>query len=342
MTNNNNDYIRKSCRNHRGSNKNNASTPQKVSKSVKVKVEPTIVTSSIVPKRKQTHQKVLHRPTPDECAYVTASLAQLHPEVVDKNNHRRKTLLESCGMRETITDSIISTMLSQNTTDANAKAAFSTLKQRFPDWQSVLDCAGDNIGKVEDAIKIAGLSKTRAERIIAMLSQVKAEQGTPSFEYIKELNDEEIKRELSRFKGIGPKTISCVLLFALGREEFPVDTHVLRITTKMGWVSSGSTREGAYEHLNGLVPKELKMDLHCLLVQHGKQCHNCASRNKPQFPPKDGSKLICPLRSVSQWNGIVPTDSVPLINIMAVKYDPDDIVKTEIHDDDVLPDKVLS
>lgn len=339
----NKDNIRKSCRNH-GGNKNDVSTPKKAAKSIKVKIEPAIVTSSSITQIKQamTHPKVLLRPTPDECAYVTASLARLHPEVVDRNNHRRKTLLESCGMRDSITDSIVSTMLSQNTTDANAKAAFSNLKQRFPDWQSVLDCADDDIGKLEDAIKVAGLSKTRAQRIVAMLTQVKAEQGIPSLEYIKELNDEDIKQELSRFKGLGPKTISCVLLFALGRDEFPVDTHVLRITSKMGWVSPGSTREGAYEYLNGMVPKELKMDLHCLLVHHGKQCHNCASRNKPQFPPKDGSKLSCPLKTVSQWGGIVPADSMPLINIMAVKYDPDGIVKTEPLDEDVLPDKVLS
>lgn len=342
MTNKNN--IRKSCRNHSGNKNNGGSTPKRAAKSIKAKFEPAIVTSSTITQSKQamTHPKVLLRPSPDECAYATASLAQLHPEVVDRNNHRRKTLLESCGMRDSITDSIVSTMLSQNTTDANAKSAFSTLKQRFPDWQSVLDCAADDIGKLEDAIRVAGLSKTRAQRIVAMLTQVKAEQGIPSLEYIKELKDEDIKHELSRFKGLGPKTISCVLLFALGRDEFPVDTHVLRITSKMGWVSPGSTRESAYEHLNGTVPKELKMDLHCLLVQHGKQCHNCASRNKPQFPPKDGSKLVCPLRTVSQWGGIVPAESFPMINITAVKCDVDGVVKTETLDENVLPDKVLS
>lgn len=113
---------------------------------------------------------------------------------------------------------------------------------------------------------------------------------------------------MSGFKGLGPKTISCVLLFALGRDEFPVDTHVLRITQKMGWVSGSTSREKAYEYLNKAVPSALKMDLHCLLVSHGKHCHRCAANGKPQFPPKDGSKLNCPLVKVSGWSGEVPNE----------------------------------
>ena len=105
---------------------------------------------------------------------------------------------------------------------------------------------------------------------------------------------------LSQFKGLGPKTISCVLLFALARPEFPVDTHVLRISKQMKWIPSDSTRESAYELMNSIVPSSIKMDLHCLLVTHGKHCHRCAANNRPQFPPKDGSKLICPLLQIEK------------------------------------------
>ena len=86
-----------------------------------------------------------------------------------------------------------------------------------------------------------------------------------------------------------------MLLFALLRPDFPVDTHVLRISKMLRWVPSSATRESAYVHLNEMVPDEVKMDLHCLLVTHGKHCHRCAANGKPQFPPKDGTKLDCPL-----------------------------------------------
>lgn len=244
------------------------------------------------------------RPTPEESRYATISLASLHPHVVDKNSDHRKTMLESCGMRDSITDSIVSTMLSQNTTDANSKAAYKLLKKNFPTWESVAAC--NDISKIESSIRVAGLAKTRAERIQAMLRKVKEERGVASLDYVRDLNDEDVKQELGRFKGLGPKTISCVLLFALGRPEFPVDTHVLRITQKMGWVGSKATREGTYEYLNKMVPDDIKMDLHCLLVRHGKVCHRCASNNRPQFPPTDGKRLNCPLVKVPSWLGIVP------------------------------------
>ncbi len=303
--------------------------PNKVqTKKVKKEVEPTKkkkqndqghakehVVAKIKGVEKKTKSKKLKsdlgsgtRPTQEESMYATMALSALHPYVVDRNNEHRKTLLESCGMRDSITDAVVSTMLSQNTTDANSKAAFKSLKSKFDTWEDVVEC--DDISKIEDAIRVAGLAKTRSERIQTMLRTVKQERGVASLDYIRELNDEETKVELSRFKGLGPKTISCVLLFALGRPEFPVDTHVLRITQKMGWVPSSASREGAYEYLNEMIPNDIKMDLHCLLVRHGKCCHKCASNGRPQFPPEDGSKLNCPLVNVSKWSGTVPNSIV--------------------------------
>ena len=244
------------------------------------------------------------RPTPEECLYATLSLGKLHPTVVDRNDDRRKTLLESCGQRDSVTDAIMSTMLSQNTTDANSKAAYKLLKKTFPTWEEVADA---DVSEIEQCIRVAGLAKTRAERMQAILQIVRSEKGTVSLDYVRDIAcDEEIKKELGRFKGLGPKTISCVLLFALGRPEFPVDTHVLRISQKMGWVSASHTREGAYAHLNKMVPDDLKLDLHCLLVSHGKVCHRCAANGRPQFPPKNGAKLLCPLAKIDSKAGYAP------------------------------------
>lgn len=90
------------------------------------------------------------------------------------------------------------------------------------------------------------------------------------------METEAIKAELSRFKGVGPKTISCVLMFTLMRAEFPVDTHVWHIAKRLGWVPNSASREDTYLHLNQRVPDAIKYDLHVLLVGHGKVCRSCA------------------------------------------------------------------
>lgn len=129
------------------------------------------------------------RPTPEECKYVTDALSALHPDVVERSSTRRKTLLEACGMRNSITDSIVSTMLSQNTTDANSKAAFKNLKEKFKDWESLVKC--DDMSEIEDAIRVAGLARTRAERIHRMLSTVLKDKGELSMEFLRDFSDEE-------------------------------------------------------------------------------------------------------------------------------------------------------
>jgi adenine-specific DNA glycosylase len=94
------------------------------------------------------------------------------------------------------------------------------------------------------------------------------------------MDDEAAKRALTRFKGVGPKTAACVLMFCLGRTEFPVDVHVWRITKRLGWIPERATREQAYQHLNRRVPPEHKFSLHVLLVEHGKHCPRCCARGK--------------------------------------------------------------
>lgn len=299
--------------------------------------------SRSIRKSKTTSTSHHGRPTIEECDFVTKALAALHPEVVDRNDElRRKTMLESCGMRNSVTEAIVSTMLSQNTTDANSKAAFAKLKRTFGrqqkintisiDWDDVAH--PDNLNKLENAIRVAGLAKTRSERIQKMLQMVQAEHnGSTSIDYLREWTDDErIKKELVRFPGLGPKAISCVLLFALNRPEFPVDTHVLRICQLMGWVSHSHNRITAYEHLNAKVPNNLKMDLHCLLVAHGKHCHYCAANHRPQFPPTDGTKLPCPLKHISKWKGILPIITTT-DKLEKIKLEPQD---------DITPDHIVS
>ena len=286
----------------RRANKAAVSSGRKKVKSEVVTVPIEYASTSHINKHSRVkHEKIaspsMAGPSSEVYLLATAALARLHPQVVSLNDERRVTILESCGLRTSITDALVSTILSQNTTDANAKAAFASLKRKFPGgWNEVVSC--EDLGELEAAIRVAGLAKTRAAWIRSILRTVKEERGEPSLEYLRSMTDDEVKRDLRRFKGMGPKTISCVLLFALGRAEFPVDTHVLRISQKLGWVSQKATRESAYDYLNKVVPADVKLDLHCLLVTHGKICHRCAANGRPQFPPKDG-KLLCPLVGLS-------------------------------------------
>jgi endonuclease III len=243
------------------------------------------------------------RPTPEECRLVTAALAKLHPDIILCNQERQSAKMGTCAIDETILDGIVGTILSQNTTSANSSRAFANLKRRFPTWEQVE--ALPDPTELENAIRSAGLAKTKSERIHTMLKTIKNERGSVSLEYLHDLPDDKVKTELSRFKGLGPKTISCVMLFAMRRPEFPVDTHVHRICQRLGWTSkivTSQSREATYQHLNAVIPNELKLDLHCLLIAHGKQCHKCAARGRPQFPPPDGSQLVCPLIKIKVEN----------------------------------------
>jgi endonuclease-3 len=198
------------------------------------------------------------------CVFTAATelLTELHPEVSSRCVERRNEILKSCGAGSSrILDAVISTMLSQNTTDKNSKEAYKNLCDRYPTWTLLMDAPE---AEVEACIRVAGLSATRRERIQGLLRKLVDERGDaePSFEYLREIeSDDDVKKELGRFKGLGPKTISCVLLFAMGRGEFPVDTHVMRIAKQAGWVREGESRESTYEILNGPggVPDAVKM-----------------------------------------------------------------------------------
>lgn len=176
-----------------------------------------------------------------------------------------------CGNRKMVLDALVGTILSQNTTDVNSHRAFCNLKAAFPTWEQVRTSKPEPI---IDAIRSGGLAEIKTGRIQAILEAVHAERGECSLEHLRQESDDDVKRVLRKFKGVGAKTISCVLLFCLGRADFPVDTHVWKIALALGWVPKGADRDGTYEHLNRRVPDSIKYELHVLLVEHGKQYKN--------------------------------------------------------------------
>ena len=110
--------------------------------------------------------------------------------------------------------------------------------------------------------------------IKVILNQLKRDKGECSLEYMRDMETEAVKQELTSFKGVGAKTVSCVLMFCLRRAEFPVDTHVWKIALALGWVPKSADRDQTYAHLNVRVPDDIKYDLHVLLVEHGKRYKN--------------------------------------------------------------------
>lgn len=222
-------------------------------------------------------------PSDAQCHAVRDALATLHGEPNPTTGLEKAA---AAKQQQPVLDSLVRTILSQNTTDRTSARAFASLKEAFPTWGEVLAAPA---AEVEESIREGGLAEIKVQRIKTILTTVKEEAQARgeehddiSLEYLREKSDQDVKDILGAFKGVGPKTISCVLMFTLGRAEFPVDTHVWHIAKKLKWVPPVATRETTYDHLNCRVPASIKYDLHVLLVDHGKRCKKCSKNGRLQ------------------------------------------------------------
>jgi endonuclease-3 len=173
---------------------------------------------------------------------------------------------------------LVSTILSQNTNDTNRDVAFERLRARLPTWELVRDAEPET---VVEAIRPAGLANQKGPRIQNALRLISRERGELDLDFLAEWPVAEAKAWLSAIKGVGPKTAAIVLLFSLGRPAFPVDTHVHRVTRRLGLIGPRVSREKAHDELEALVPEEDYYALHLNLIRHGRQV--CTSR-RPHCP----------------------------------------------------------
>ena len=164
-------------------------------------------------------------------------------------------------------DLLIATILSQNTNDRNSYKAFQNLKKKYSKWE---ETARDRVISIEKAIRIAGLGKQKSMAIKNFLSSLLKERGRVSLKYLKNLSDEEILAELTKHPGIGIKTASCVLLFSLGRNVCPVDTHVHRTLNRIGIVETKSP-DKTYYALRNNIPDNTAHSLHTNLIKLGRE-----------------------------------------------------------------------
>ena len=171
-------------------------------------------------------------------------------------------------------DELVLTILSQHTSAVNYNKAFENLKQRFVSWEEVGQA---DLREIENAIRPGGLAPTKAVRIRRLLQDIRAEYGVLSLDFLAEMADEDARAYLMQFDGVGIKTASCVLMFSLCRPVLPVDTHVHRITQRLGLIDSSVSAEEAHHLLPETLPDELVYSFHVNLVRHGRKV--CKARN---------------------------------------------------------------
>jgi endonuclease-3 len=165
---------------------------------------------------------------------------------------------------------LVLTVLSQSTNDRNRDVAYFRLRDRFPSWEAVRDAPVD---EVEAAIRPGGISKVKSARIRDILAAI-APRGPISLDGLAELTVPVAQERLCALPGVGRKTAACVLLFALGMRDVPVDTHVSRVGTRLGLFRQGAGLIEMHDEMLALTPRGAELELHLNLLRHGRRtCH---------------------------------------------------------------------
>ncbi len=180
---------------------------------------------------------------------------------------------------------LVATVLSQNTSDLNSGRAFASLKRAFPGgWDAVRTAP---VTAVADAIRSGGMANMKAPRIQAILSDIYEGGGQTNLEHIRDWDDARINAYLKEFHGVGAKTAACLLMFNLGRPVLAVDTHVHRVSRRLGLIGAKATADQAHDLLPALLDGNEAYSLHVHFIEHGRRiCHS----QKPTC-------AVCPLQS---------------------------------------------
>ena len=163
---------------------------------------------------------------------------------------------------------LVYTILSQHTSDINSHRAFRSLMDTFGSLEAVVNA---EVAEIEDAIKSAGLFRVKAPRIKAVLERVRAEVGSFDLSFLAEMPLDEAKAWLLRLDGVGPKTAAIILCFSLGMPAMPVDTHIFRVSRRLGLIGPKVNADQAHDILEPMVEPEDVFAFHLYLINHGRQ-----------------------------------------------------------------------
>lgn len=167
--------------------------------------------------------------------------------------------------------SLIQVILSQNTNDTNRDRAYAALMEEYSGPRAIMEADTDELA---ETISVAGLHNTKAERIQATLREIEEERGELSLDFLHDRSLDEAKDWLTDLPGVGPKSAAVVLNFTFEKAAFPVDTHVFRVTKRLGLIPSDATRESAHPVLEEATPDDRVYEFHINLIRHGREvCH---------------------------------------------------------------------
>lgn len=198
---------------------------------------------------------------------------------------------------------LVYTILSQHTSDLNSERAFNNLMSTFDTLESV---ASAPVEEIYEAIKMGGLAKTKAPRIKRVLNDVYDEVGSLDLSFLGEMPLEDAKTWLKKFHGIGPKTAAIILCFSLGMPAMPVDTHIYRVSQRLGLIGPKVNAEQAHDILEPMVPTDDVFAFHVYLIRHGRdtckaqrpKCTECVmSEQCPSYGKFDKKPARKPARS---------------------------------------------
>ena len=198
-------------------------------------------------------------------------------------------------------DELVSTILSQNTNDGNRDRAFNSLRAKFGTWEEVRDA--DSVDVV-NAIRPAGLANQKGPRIQQVLHSITEERGSLDLSFLGYLSVEEAKAWLTKFNGVGPKTAAIVLCFSLGKPAFPVDTHIYRVTGRIGLRPEKMTVEQAHPHLESLFPPETYYAAHLNIIRLGREI--CQAR-RPRCE-------VCPIVALCDYGRTIMGDLTEVVD----------------------------
>jgi endonuclease-3 len=184
---------------------------------------------------------------------------------------------------------LVATILSQHTSDVNSDRAYAALRAAYPTWDEVLEAEVEDLARV---IRSGGLAGLKSRRIRGILHALMARQGHLSLAFLRDMPLPAARAFLAEFPGVGPKTIACVLLFACGHPAFPVDTHIYRVTTRLGLLPPGCSAERAHAVLEPLIPSPQRYAAHVNVIRHGRtvctarrpDCQRCCLRTWCPYP----------------------------------------------------------
>jgi endonuclease-3 len=165
-------------------------------------------------------------------------------------------------------DELIFTVLTQNTSDLNAERAYDTLRKSLPTWGQVIEAEAENVAAL---IKRGGLSNQKSVRIQKILVEILKRIGHFDLEFLAARPLEETRQWFISLPGVGPKTAAVVMAFSLRMPAFPVDTHIHRVSKRLGLIADKTTADQAHPIMEQLIPEDDRYDMHVLLITHGRQ-----------------------------------------------------------------------